>query len=33
VLKDVSLLENRDHFEAVLQGGWLRAGRLTRPAA
>ncbi len=33
VLKDVSLLENRDHFEAVLQGGWLRAGRLTQPAA
>jgi len=33
VLGDVSLLENRAHFEAVIQGGWLRAGRLARPAS
>ncbi len=33
VLADVSLLEDRGHFEAVIQGGWIRSGRLTRPAA
>jgi len=32
VLADVSLLENRANFEAVIQGGFLRAGRLARPA-
>jgi imidazolonepropionase-like amidohydrolase len=31
VLNNVALLENRQNFEAVIQGGWLRSGRLARP--
>jgi imidazolonepropionase-like amidohydrolase len=32
VLADISVLEDRSHFIAVLQGGVLKAGQLTRPA-
>jgi hypothetical protein len=31
VLADVSVLEDRSRFVAVLQGGVVKAGRLTRP--
>lgn len=33
VAQDISVLENRDNLIAVLQGGIVKAGRLTRPAA
>ena len=32
VVKDISLLEDRDRFIAVMQGGVVKAGRLTRPS-
>ena len=31
VLKDISLLENRDNFLAVIQGGCIKAGHLAPP--
>ena len=31
VLKDISLLEQRDRFIAVMQGGVVKAGRLAKP--
>ncbi len=31
VLADISVLEDRAHFVAVLQGGVVKAGQLTRP--
>jgi imidazolonepropionase-like amidohydrolase len=33
VLADISILEDRSRFIAVMQGGVVKAGRLTRPAA
>jgi imidazolonepropionase-like amidohydrolase len=33
VLKDISVLEDRSRFIAVMQGGVVKAGQLTRPAA
>lgn len=33
VLSDISLLENRENFIAVLQGGIVKAGRLLKPAS
>ena len=33
VLADMSLLEDRSRFVAVLQGGVIKAGQLTRPAS
>ncbi len=32
VVKDISILEDRSRFLAVLQGGVVKAGRLARPA-
>jgi imidazolonepropionase-like amidohydrolase len=31
VLADISLLENRERFIAVMQGGVVKAGQLARP--
>ena len=31
ILKDISLLEDRDNFLAVMQGGFIKAGRLATP--
>ena len=31
VLDDISLLEDRTHFIAVMQGGIIKAGRLSKP--
>jgi imidazolonepropionase-like amidohydrolase len=33
VLKDISLLENRDNLLAVMQGGVIKAGTLVKPAS
>jgi imidazolonepropionase-like amidohydrolase len=33
VVADVSVLEDRSRFIAVMQGGVVKAGRLTKPAA
>jgi imidazolonepropionase-like amidohydrolase len=33
VAKNISILENRDNFVAVMQGGVVKAGQLTKPAA
>ena len=33
VLKDISLLENRDNLLAVMQGGVVKAGTLVKPAS
>jgi imidazolonepropionase-like amidohydrolase len=33
VVKDISVLEDRSRFIAVMQGGVVKAGQMTRPAA
>ena len=33
VVADISVLEDRSRFIAVMQGGVVKAGRLTRPAS
>ena len=33
VLKDISILENRDNLLAVMQGGVVKAGTLVKPAS